>query len=396
MYDAFSQVFKRSSDHYKWDKQIEFAQKNRKFSPAQSRNLIDCYEFLRVELGESFLQHKTNIYYPVLFHINNKADYSIHWIIRFSNTLKFFKSYETNYKALIGKIKISRKCNEEGIPFLEIAEMFSRADFKIEFEPTVDAPKKQDIKLVDVTNNQEIYVEISRLNDSAKRVLQTQMYHSIFNKLTRERPIIPFSAKLLKRADADQLSRLLSEINDFKEQAQVKQKFLLFKDYYKNDLLELAVAPTIKSRELKSWCKKKGCEVGNLIGLSLDKNEFERIRDNKIKREAKQIPAGYPGLIVIPVDPLFFWLRDPMKVIIELRRRVIEFPNIIGVLLYAHIGSSNNDDIRFDKNSFYSQQEIYKDVQLNKLFVCNENLEVNMKEDSLIKMYKALLNLPLE
>src|SRR5215217_7246709 len=130
--DKYFEIFKQSTDHDKWSKQMEFALVMEGMEETKRTEFVSALDFLEKELGKGFLK-TSSVNHPVKQKIFNKADWQMEELIQFANTLRTLKAGKSNYLKLIKKLLAYEKSKSEGIPFVEIAEGYLKENFSVNF-----------------------------------------------------------------------------------------------------------------------------------------------------------------------------------------------------------------------------------------------------------------------
>ena len=385
MADAFFKVFKHPSDHGKWDKQIEFLTESETIPSQMKKDLVEAYSFLRKELGEDFLKNAWGKNHPVHFYLSNKVIDSLEWTLKLEYTLRFFKATDPKYPSLIDKLKSVTLSSHEGIPFVDISYTFIKQGLEVRVEPNTDSTKKPDMEVFDRENNVRFFIEVSTLNESDERRKISDNYHILFNKLHFSAPCLPFSCFQKKYLDETELKITFEEIQQLNENSNSQESFLTLI----NDRIELAVAHEKNEAALTQWCNENGQRSLDLEGLPLNFDESSRISRNKIQREAKQIPAGFPGIIYIPISPLYFWVADLNMAIALFEGPLAVTKNILGIVLYSYIGTTAGEISHHESNHFFGRKMVGERTCRDLFFVFNRNCEYEINPQTMDKIYRS-------
>jgi hypothetical protein len=386
MSNLFFQVYKHPSDHLKWEKHIEFARTTTDVSEDKRQQWINSLEFLRDELGKGFLK-SCGRDHPFYQKVSNKAPWQISELIRLADTLKILKQGNTNYTKLKKKLHASAKYKQEGTHFIDIASDFTRCDFKVSFLDEVAGRKSPDIELYNPDNHDKVFIEVSRLNTSEERDILSANYHILIEELLNREPFVAFSGVQLKVITKEEMPGVISTIQALKIKAVIDNQF----EFHEDTWLSLAVVPYSKVKELEEWCTINNREA-NIRGMPLDFNEAKRIiRNKKIKEKAKQLPKEHMGLIYIPVDPMYFMARIAYldEDIESLEEEMAQIPNLIGVVLYAHIIDPVPEEKYLGNKHLFSRKMLNDALLRNLLFVYNHSSQMTIKQESLDKIYNS-------
>src|SRR2546425_7153628 len=182
--DALS-IFDTLEDHTNWDKYDQQVDLIEELSDKEQAK--GSIRYLRVLLGEDFLRCALDVGNPILpWFFLNSAPIARLSLIGFVDELKGL-ACAPNFKGLVARLKNSEKA-AEALTALDTAYMFSCAGFAVSFDPAIKSTgrigsggsKFPDLKLLDVNNNEEIYIEVSRLRKGGHQELMRRIYHCIW------------------------------------------------------------------------------------------------------------------------------------------------------------------------------------------------------------------------
>ena len=384
------EIFKNIEDRYNWDKYIEFIQRTDEVEDEQKVKLIDTYKTFKKELGKGFLKNSKGKGHIITNYTFSRGEESYSWLIWLAENLNYFRERSCNYGELMKKLHSASNFRAEGLPFIEIADNYRKAGFDIVFEPFKNSNrKKPDLKITNPSNGEIFFIEISKLNDSQDRIDKRNIYQTVFNEFISA-PVIPFAGKIISKAKNSEVIQIVHKIKEFKVKAKNEDRFLIFSD----DKINFAVSSENKEEKVKEWSIENNYDYGNIISLPFNPNETKRIIGNKLPQKAPQIPSNKFGLIYIPVNPLYFYVKNPFEITEEIENKLIEYKynNILGVVIYSKIGDESDNKGYFDKLHFFGTKTIHKTLRRDILFVFNKECTVKMFPNTLERIYSTLDN----
>ena len=394
MPDPFYQIFKKPSDHNNWDKQIEFYTKSTEITDDRRIRILEALDYLRIHLSNGFLKNTKNKH-PLRFSIANKATHSIDWLIWVYETLKSYEHDKENFKIILNKLKSFGKAVDEGIPFLEVASALQKNGFEVEFEPNIDGyDKKPDLKLTNTKNEEVIYIEVSRVKESDRRdnimhsytELNTIMMMAVGGKK------IAYAGGIRKLIKQKDIARLSNQIRDFVAQFEAENKFNVLTLEETKQQLELAIADNSDNIKLQEWISQKELRLDNIQNPAINfAEDVDRIINNKIKKEAKQIPTDHVGFIYLKVHPLVIKTGLPWDVAQKVKRKLTKFDHIVGVMLWSNALETVKDPVTINLADFlYSEFSVSELGRRTMLLILNKNYTKKISADSLKKILKSM------
>jgi hypothetical protein len=384
MSDKYFEVFKEPTDHNKWGKQIEFASMMDSIEETKRTELVSALDFLEKELGKGFLKI-SSVNHPVKQKISNKADWQTQELIQFVATLHTLKATDSNYPKLIQKLLALDKSKLEGVPFVEIAESYLKENFQVRFPDETNTVKSSDIEIINPENNDRFFIEVSMMNNSAERDFISDNYYFLHHQFHFVPPVYICTGKQKEKIAREDYSAIQQIISEAKKKVDVTNEIVSYSD----ERFDFSLAPFDKVDELDKICEQKGTRRNDVSGLPINFDETERLVNNKIGNEAKQIPLESNGILYFPVNPLFFKVTDLAKSIIRLQNYILKFPNILGIVLYSKILDVQDEIfVEFEKCIFHRQ--IFGGVLCRELlFVHNYNCDVKLTDKTIQKIYSV-------
>lgn len=306
-------------------------------------------------------------------------------MIQFSATLQTLKSAESNYPKLIRKLLALDKSMSEGIPFVEIAESYLRENFQVRFPDETNIGKSPDIEIINTKNNNKFYIEVSVVNDSAERNLISDNYRFLHYQFHSISPFYFYTGKQKEKISREDYSAIQQIISKVKKKVEETNEMVSYSDRR----LEFSLAPLDKFEEFAKICEQKETSRNDLRGLPINFDDTNRLANNKIKIEAKQIPADSNGIIYFQVNPLFFMAADIESSIILLQEYISKFTNIFGIVLYSKILNQKEEVFVEVEKHVFSRKMIGGALCRELLFVYNHFCELKLSDETIQKIYST-------
>jgi hypothetical protein len=342
----------------------------------------EAVEFLRIELGEGFFNN-CGPDHPVYIKLTN-APWLFDDLIDFVKTLKTLKDSDSNYSYLISKIRPRKKCRSEGACFVEIASTYLRQGFKIKFLESNSSQKSPDIEITDPITNDKFFIEVSQINDSDDRKQISDEFRVISNTLLSHGFDLLYSYKQLKHLGKNDIKFVVEKIKNMKDEVAMSKNLLIFR----NELIDLAIAHPDKHDDLMKWCKENRRDKG-AGGLPVDYNDTRRIlKQRKIYKKVKQIPNGQTGILYMPIQFLYFFCMNTAETAIQIMGEIRQYPNLLGVVLYAELGQPVKEEFTEVENTVRSIRMI-NGIARHLLFVFNYDFRGELKENTWQRIKKC-------
>lgn len=382
-------IFNTERDHYKWNKQKEYTCSQENIDEAARQEAVLALEFLEQEFGKHFLKtHSIN--HPVRQKISNTAPWQREELIKFTDTLRQLKLSDSNYAKLLNKLLGMKSAVEEGIPFVEVAQMCHKQGLDIFFveEEKTNLAKTPDIKVINKENGEIFYIEISTLNNSDDRNKVSRDYNFFYQEFNYGKPILPFfgwqKIKLgeEKKEEELQYAEIREIISDVRKRANENSQII----YYSDKRFCFLFAPD-DSENFNEICKKNGINAFNMESLTVSFDETSRI-NNKIGK-AKQIPKDNNGLLYIFVSPVFFFASDLSVSIKRIEANIARYSNLLGIVLCSKIVDQREELVHPMENHLFTRRTI-QNLSFESLLVYNGSCDVHLSEDTVAKIYRSL------
>lgn len=384
-------IFTKYEDHLIWEKYVEYISSALDIADAEKQLIIEDYKFLKKELGTDFLARKKQGIHLLKDWLWNKGHNSseVRWL---ANSLRYFKENDCNYFKLLGKVLSDKTFNTEAFPFLLAGDSLRKAGFEVVFEPETEFSKKPDILIKNKEDH--IYIEVSKLNESEARREIGDTYHTLFDIFTRITPIIPFGGKIHRNIEDGEYDTIQKLLINKRHQAIEIDNYIEINLDETNGLIHCMVAPWSQKEHLDSWVEQNGFSgtrgsLGQITGQHLNFNETSRII-GKVRKEIKQIPPNYPGIVYIPVTPMYFLsgMFDFDKNMDALKAGISEYSNLIGICIYSHLGYQS-EPVLYREFDFMQRKMVHKNIQQDAWFLLNHECQFRFLTETILGLHNA-------
>lgn len=383
----FYEIFKNDSDWHKWEKHIDFAQIASEIEEPSRQKLIDAFTFLREEFGNGFLKNNFSSEHPLCKKmVFIKDPYSQAWIVWFSNSLKNLKNTNCNYDRLKKAVISTKACIEEGIPFLEIGFSAMLNGFHANFLEEDKKSKKPDIELINLLNGEKVFIEVSMTNELNEEKEDREPYTRLIELFLHKLPRVGFSGKIIKRPNAQELKELINKLTELKQEVFNEKKFKIFL----SDVVEIGLTHPDNITEWNAWRESKNYPFEMIISLPIKYDVTRKIRDEKIRVKAKQIPHESIGIIYLHVPYLYMLANEPQKTINEVKKRIKDYSNLFGIIITAtkKTGIEGGNERQESNSSFYEGLN-FKGILDQRIFVFNDKCRA-LSPDTTLKLYSLV------
>jgi hypothetical protein len=369
-----------------WDQYLTYISTLKdEVSPELKLKIESSYSFLRKEFGETFLSnHVKN--HPVGSKIFNRAPWQLEELVDFTNTLKVLKEYDSNYESLLAKLKSRDRAKAEGVPMVEIAQMFLSNGLKVRFEPSVDYHKKPDLEIFDTLTNEKLFGELTILNDSDDRNKKSDDYHILFRMLELTPPYAQYSCIQKQPLTDDARDSLSKSIPMWKEKVVNENAFQTFG----NEFISIAFSSEEKIDLLKEWCEAYELELNEVKGCNLEFDETKRIINNKLKEKASQIPPSHNGIVFIRVNPLYFHSDGVVNSLNRIPQNLSLYPNVLGIVLFSFLTFEKQDNLIQIEKSFLSIKQTNRLTSRYLLYLANPSVDLKISSSVLDRVVTSL------
>jgi hypothetical protein len=341
-------------------------------------------------LGEEFLKVAFTQGHPIRYYIINLAPWTRKWIIWFAEALSELRNQE-NYSSLLNRIRDKTRF-EEGISILEIGFKFSKSNFKITIDPIIEISKGKeknpDLKVIDKDAGEEFFVEISQMGPSEIEEQAFQTLRAITDILWKSIPFIHYCGRIYKTLSKKHLDEVVKKVEEILEKVKKDESF---HELLIEDVIEVGIAPEKDKEVLEKWASDKGLQVGEFIGPSFDVNEILRTK-RAIREEQKQLPQGYPNIVIIKNNNLFLRTRDIRKAISELEEEVYEHPHLLFVIISGeHLGEVQDTSFMKDQHVYLEKSKIELIVE-KYIILFNRFCKHKISPPIIAKVYNSFRN----
>jgi len=377
-------VFKNDNDHLEWHKQREYIIAMDGIDETSRKKLVDAYVVLEHELGKGFL--KTSSYdHPIRQMISNRTDWQIQELIKFVETLLILKQSDSGYPRLKKLLLPNVKAKLEGVPFIEIAQEYIKAGFRVSFPNDINSDKSPDLEIINPENNNRFFIEVSAIDESDKRTIRTDNYRFLRSQFYARPLRIDCFCRQKEVIEKDYYSEFEKIISHSKLKViQLGQTI-----YYSDKYLEFLIITKDKSDELTEVCKTNNLRRFDVEGMNLNFDETDRLTNHKIKKEAIQILPEFNGLLYFPCSFLFFLTADMNNTITSLEDYLSKFKNIIGIVFFAKYADGFGEE-KFQKTGKHIfSRKVNKALCSEFLFIYNDSCEVKISGKTIEKIYKT-------
>ncbi|NJO24485.1 MAG: hypothetical protein HC867_00010 [Bacteroidia bacterium] len=354
--DLFFEVFSKSEFHQKWDKHIEYASRCSYATPDYRLDWVQALGFARQELGEFFLK-VCGKNHPLLNILVSKGDWQTDELISITKLLGRLKAADSEYEKLRLKLIPETDCMTEGKPFLDVLQMLYSAGFNGKLVKESKFEKSPDIEFVNMDNKEKLFAEVSKLREGDDRELINDNYWRFFNLMESQGNYLPYSLAQLRSLDSIEMEKCLEITRNCRDKA-MKEETIIF---HHDEMIRLAISHIDKYEELMKWIEKNDYRKG-LLGAPLNFDDTYRLSNNKMNKEAKQLPKDSPGLVYIPVNPIYFMVFNLEEAIKLFAIRMRKYPNLYGTVVYSTILDGVESEPLYIDGHFYGIQKPNKAV----------------------------------
>ncbi|MHB8232914.1 MAG: hypothetical protein ACYDDB_08440 [bacterium] len=391
MEKAIVEIFENFTD---WKKLSQQCDSLGELTSIEKDKAKSAFLFLENELGENFLKDVLNNgFHPIYWYITNQAPWTRRWITYFAEMLNEVRN-KKGYDSLFNRIKNKNQFSE-GFSVLENAYKFSKAGLDVSFDPEIqvyDKIKKPDLKLINRSNQEELFVEISYLYESvqAKEIEETS------------RPILMCLMKFHSISFSVRIYKIISKIhlndivNELEKKIEKSLKENIFQELIEENIIEIGIAPKIKEPLLENWAIQRGLKIGDIIGPPYNNDEVFRIKQ-KIANEQQQLPQNYLNILIIGNNQFQFipdfdyeYMRN------ELEETIYKYPQLLFVVIaneYTIMGECEYKSFMGDDYIYIKRHK--PDIFLAEQYLVLINKYCNKKEkiDYALSLSKSFLNL---
>ncbi len=377
-------IFTTPEAHLEWENYIRYAREQTQFPLDVTRRWIDTLTFLRQELDEGFLR-QTNHYHPLIELITGAEPWQVERLIQYTDILQYLASMDPDYPAFLEKLKAPKAAKSEAMDFLLIAEILHSSGLQVRFPKEILLQKNPDIVGTDPSTMQVIYAEISRMEESDKRVKLDKSYGRLYSVIHRCLCNPLYSAKQLHQTPFGYPRKLAAALLQLQKDVSEKNEWAEYEDMY----FTIRLYPLSQEPIFNAWLEKEDRRKG-LNGPPLNFDDTSRISGYKIREEAKHFRRDQAGLIFIPVNSLHFWQQHTEEAKRSFQYRLRKYPNIIGVYSYSEMLHPDAASFRFPTDDRFTRQQLNGPLTRYSFFVRNEAFNLSIHPATHQKILSAL------
>lgn len=374
-------IFKRPEYHFRWENHIAFAVRNDEVDIATRDRWVNALQFLQSILGTGFLKSERK--HPLHRMITCKDQWGIEELIAFADTLQYFKTSHSNYPKLFSKMRSADLFRREGKPFTEIAAIYLKMGFIIDFPNEIQGQVNPDLLASRPCNGDSFFIEVSELEESEQRNTLKKNYDELWIALEND-DYLPYSCQQLRSIAPEEMNNVIAKIREVKLKA---RKYCLLV-HFSDDKIRLAVTHPEKYEQLMQWIEEHDCRKG-LLGAPLKFSETKRISNYKIKSEARQIPANETGLIYVPVNTMYFWGIDLEAAITAIECQLQTYKNVLGIVLYGSLQTRVGTSCVCVNRHYFTVKDMGRGVARLLVFVRNSHYTGSLKQETIDAIYTS-------
>lgn len=377
-------IFINDRDHFKWIKQKEYISHLDTIDENTKIKAIDALSFLEIEFGAQFLK-TASINHPIRQMISNKAPFQVKDLIEFTETLQILKKENNNYNRLIQKLLSKNNAQTEGISLVNVARMFLKEELIVSFIDEIKNKRTPDVKINNPNNDDVFFIEITKLNNSDYQKEISDNYNFFHNQFNNVQPLLSFFGKQFQLVDKKEYPEISKIIAEAKKKVNENNQII----YHSDRRFKFMLAPPSYDNDFNEICERNNIQSISFNGLPIEVDETSRINNKIVK--ASQIPEGENGLLFIAISPIYFLTTDIITAAKRLEANIAKHKNLLGIILFSEIVAPKvPTQIKLGNNHFFSRKTI-ENLCRESLFILNNNCDIKLSEETLVKIYKSLL-----
>lgn len=381
-------ILQTNEDYANWDKLIIHCDSLEGFSDEEKEMAKEAFRFLRKELGETFLIESLKKPNELINNIRNLAPWTRRWMIWFADALKELKK-ETSYSKLLKRLTDHSKF-QEAFSVSEIAYAFRKNGFSVEFDPTTpvnDKKKMPDLKVVNLSNGEELFVEVRIIGEGNRDKEINETFHAFVEPMWMKYRGLHFAGRIFKVLSRPRINELLEKIDEMSTDVDRNGGLREFKE---NRVLEIAVTRQTDRNLIEIWSRAHGYggEV-TFIGPPIDTNEMIRTRLGIIE-EQEHFPKDRAGIIVLRHNNLLFRTRRKYVIADDLEETLYGYDHILSVVISnEHVGAGENVHEQFREHS-YTCKRWLQFMVTESVVLTNRFCRIQLSDDTRDKVQKVL------
>ncbi|MBW2981760.1 hypothetical protein KY343_02660 [Candidatus Woesearchaeota archaeon] len=308
-----------------WNYYIEEINQQEDLNEEIRKKVLKGLKQIRRAFGRSWIESAFEP--PVRHHLSgylmNMAPWSRLWVADLGLKIKYFEKY-SNFKNLLGRLKNPYEFNSAKTE-LDIAYIIKkRRKLNLEF---IEDKTKRSADLKVMIGDEQTYIEITSLTTAEESLKATKNFNELSYPFMFDKDVV-VRFRLHKILSDPAVKELKRKIKKTVEQV---RKIKKCKEISEENVINCFVYPKENTEGLEEWNKRNG-EFGGFVGPPTNVDEIGRLR-NKIKQKVKkgQLPKNEPGLLVIDVRNLLFFLdkvEDYWDLANKIDQTIFEHPNL--------------------------------------------------------------------
>jgi len=352
--------------------------------------------------------------HPFYAEFANSAPMARLRLIRFAESLQSLGNAE-GFDQIMTRLKKAKQPAEfrEASTVVETANRFQKTGFTVIFEPEVKITttqgikkiKNPDLKIIDPKNQEEIFVEVSRLRESDKQIVAGNSFNTIWFLIHRimddsliieenrerneqiHRHVLPY-ANILQHLDKEDLEEIIPDIIALAQKVNETKEF---QELIVADKIEVAISPIHDHSKAKEWAQKRN--IRDLVkSPPIPLHETHRARV-KIGDKIRQLPINKPGIIIIPThETLLLFAYSPPLIIDELKSELEQYPQLIYVVLTLQIGESLKAPVTVSLDEHLFTKKMREDFTTEtNVLINNPAFNLSISESTIKQINRAFI-----
>jgi|GEM_PF-1167592 len=379
-----TEILKKPADYWNWERLIEHCDTLEELTDFEKEKAKQAFLEIRRQLGDDFFKDAFESRNPICQYILNRAPWTRKWITWFADATMELKDHD-NYSSLLNRIKSPSKFHE-GLSVLQTAYRFSKAGFRIHFDPSVDVegrPKLPDLKLTDKDTKEELFVEVSALQQSKVHQDAMRTLQGVAELIWRSRPFLWYCGRIHRALSTTHLNRVTAMIQESVKKLVERGGF---EEVVVQNVLDLGLATKNSRKLLDKWAANRGFKPNELSGPPCDVNEVSRSRA-KIRKKQAQLPRDFPTVLVIRNQGLFFDSRNVERAVSGLEEEVYEYPHLLAVVVAGgYFGTAEKATTAKEQHMFIRNPRPYLYVEQH-LVLFNRFCRLKISPCTISKIY---------
>jgi len=299
---------------------------NDRFTVERKEDHIRKVTYLETLIGDDifFIGH------PILQYYTNQAPWTRNWFNLLSERLEDL-SICSNFETIIKRLKSTDKFYEV-MSVIEVAHRLKKNGFEISIDSKVQVKKgrdfkEPDIKLVNKSTKENIYVEVSQSHTSREEKEANRTYEKLHGEYMYDREIV-YYVKIHMSLSEPRLLDISKQIDDA---IQYVRENKILRTIQIAGIIDAGFAPRSNKEKLDEWANERNISF-SIEGPPIIVDELTRLK-NKIRKEVEQLPLDSASIIFIQTPKVVFLGKEPRDILRELAEQVHSFPNLYCVII---------------------------------------------------------------